>query len=155
MDMKQVNPPLAFLYSILYISFVTVTIVNLFIAILNSSLKAIKDNQESVFDKLDLADFIVGYFTHGFVNIFRRKQHQQPSLYCENITVKDDCAYVENSLDKINARILTLADEPYTEHYLRFLNVWLRNASIKRTQKNPKMKNALRKLKRKCVHITQ
>ena len=43
MDMKQVNPPLAFLYSILYISFVTVIIVNLFIAILNSSLKAIKD----------------------------------------------------------------------------------------------------------------
>lgn len=66
MDMKQVNPPLAFLYSILYISFVTVIIVNLFIAILNSSLKAIKDNQESVFDKLDLADFIVGYFAHGF-----------------------------------------------------------------------------------------
>ena len=66
MDMKQVNPPLAFLYSTLYISFVTVIIVNLFIAILNSSLKAIKDNQESVFDKLDLADFIVGYFTHGF-----------------------------------------------------------------------------------------
>ena len=66
MDMKQVNPPLAFLYSILYISFVTVIIVNLFIAILNSSLKARKDNQESVFDKLDLADFIVGYFTHGF-----------------------------------------------------------------------------------------
>ena len=66
MDMKQVNPPLAFLYSILYISFVTVIIVNLFIAILNSSLKAIKDNQESVFDKLDLADFIFGYFTHGF-----------------------------------------------------------------------------------------
>lgn len=155
MDMKQVNPPLAFLYSILYISFVTVIIVNLFITILNSSLKAIKNNQESVPDKLDLADFIVGYFTHGFVNIFRRRQHQQPPLYCENITVKDDCAYVENSLDKINARILTLADDPYTEHYLRFLNVWLRNASIKRTQKNPKMKNALRKLKRKCVHITQ
>ena len=155
MDMKQVNPPLAFLYSILYISFMTVIIVNLFITILNSSLKAIKNNQESVSDKLDLADFIVGYFTHGFVNIFRRRQHQQPPLYCENITVKDDCAYVENSLDKINARILTLADDPYTEHYLRFLNVWLRNASIKRTQKNPKMKNALRKLKRKCVHITQ
>lgn len=66
MDMKQVNPPLAFLYSILYISFVTVIIVNLFIAILNSSLKAIKDNQESVFDQLDLADFIFGDFTHGF-----------------------------------------------------------------------------------------
>lgn len=61
MDMKQVNPPLAFLYSILYISFMTVIIVNLFIAILNSSLKAIKDNQESVSDKLDLADFIVGF----------------------------------------------------------------------------------------------
>lgn len=138
MDMKQVNPPLAFLYSILYISFVTVIIVNLFIAILNSSLKAIKDNQESVSDKLDLADFIVGYFTHGFVNIFRRRQHQQPPLYCENITVKDGCAYVENSLDKINARILTLADDPYTEHYLRFLNFWLRNASIKRTQQKSK-----------------
>ena len=96
MDMKQVNPPLALLYSILYISFVTVIIVNLFIAILNSSLKAIKDNQESVPDKLDLADFIVGYFTHGFVNIFRRRQHQQPPLYCENITVKDDCAYVDS-----------------------------------------------------------
>lgn len=92
MDMRQVNPPLAFLYSILYISVMTVIIVNLFIAILNSSLKAIKDNQESVSDKLVLADFIVGYFTHGFVNIFRRKQHQQPPLYCENITTKDDCA---------------------------------------------------------------
>ena len=86
---------------------------------------------------------------------FRRKQHQQPPLYCENITVKEDCAYVENSLDEINARISVLADDLFTEHYLRFLNVWLRNASIKRTQKNPKMKNALRKLKRKCVHITQ
>ena len=63
MDMNQVNPPLAFLYSILYISFMTVIIVNLFIAILNCSLEEIKDNQESVSDKLDLADFIVGYFT--------------------------------------------------------------------------------------------
>ena len=116
------NLPLAVLYSILYISFMTVIIVNLFITILNSSLKAIKNNQESVSDKLDLADFIVGYFTHSFVSIFRRRQHQQPPLYCENITVKDGCAYVENSLDKINARILTLADDPYTEHYLRFLN---------------------------------
>ena len=154
MDMNKVNPPLAFLYSILYISFMTVIIVNLFIAILNSSSEAIKNNQESVSDKLDLADFIVGYFTHGFVNMFRRKQHQQPPLYCENITVKDDCAYVENSLDEINARISTLGDDPYTEHYLRFLNVWLRNASIKRTQKNPKMKNALRKMEM-CSHNTR
>lgn len=52
---------------------------------------------------------------------------------------------MENGLDEINARISTLADDPYTEHYVRFLNVWLRNASIKKTQKNPKMKNALRK----------
>ena len=61
---------------------------------------------------------------------------------------------VDNSLDEINARISVLADDLFTEPYLRFLNVWLRNASIKRTQKNPKMKNALSKLKRKCVHIT-
>lgn len=153
MDMNQVNPPLAFLYSILYISSMTVITVNLFIAILNSSLEAIKNNQESVSDKLDLADFIVGYFTHGFVNIFRRKQHQQPPLYCENITVKDDCTYVENSLDEINVRISTLADDPFTEHYLRFLNVWLRDASIKRTQRNPTMKTALRK-KEMCSHNT-
>ena len=153
MDMNKVNPPLAFLYSILYISFMTVIIVNLFIAILNSSSEAIKNNQESVSDKLDLADFIVGYFTHGFVNIFRRGQHQQPPLYCENITVKEDCSYVENLLDEINARISTLADDPYTEHYFRFLNVWLRKASIKRTQKNPKMKNALRE-KEMCSYNT-
>ena len=60
---------------------------------------------------------------------------------------------VDNSLDEINARISVLADDLCTEHYLRFLNVWLRNDSIKRTQKNPKMKNALRK-KEMCSHNT-
>ena len=40
------------------------------------------------------------------------------------------------------------------EHYLRFLNVWLGNASIKRTPKYPKMKtDALRK-KEMCSNNT-
>ena len=144
LDMRQVDPFLAFLFCSLFICCMTVIFINVFIAILDSTMALVNRNLDGVSNELDLADFIVAYFTHGFVNIFRRKPHKKSKLYCENMTVNDECAYVENCLGEIDRRITVLAEDTLTENYARLMKAWLEMPSRKQP-KDPKMRNVLQK----------
>ena len=144
-QMTKVSPFLAFLFSSLYICSMTVFFLNFFIAILNAALVEVKDNLDAVADELDLADFIVAYFTQGLANIFRRKGHKKRKLYCENMTFDDECTYVENCLGEIDRRVSILAEDALSEGYVRLIKARLGTWSSRRKSGNLDTRKALNK----------
>ena len=128
-QMSKVDPLLAFLFSGLYISSMTILILNVFVVILNSALEEVKDNLGAVTDELDQADFMTRYFAQIFSNMFGRKKRKTRRLYCENMTFEDECAYVENCLTEIDRRISILAEDALLESRVRLKRAQMRNSS--------------------------
>ena len=105
------------IFSTLYICSMTILFLNVFISILASAMEEFKENQDCVSEELDLADFIVAYFTQRITNMLRRNPRNKRKLYCENITFQDDCSYMEDCLGEVDRRVSILAEDASDEDY--------------------------------------
>ena len=117
MEMSKIDPFLAYFFSTLYIWSMTILFLNVFISILASAMEEFKENQDCVSEELDLADFIVAYFTQRITNMLRKNPRNKRKLYCENITFEDECSYMEDCLSEMDRRVSILAKDAFDEDF--------------------------------------